>query len=67
MSLSENLKQLRQQRGFTLEETAESVNVTRQAICKYEQGKMIPNGLVLVDLAIFLGTTAEKLVYGKEQ
>ena len=65
MALAENLRHLRQQKGLTLEEIAESVDVTKQAMNKYEQGKMIPNGIVLVDIAEKLGVTVEKLVRGK--
>lgn len=65
MALAENLRHLRKLKGFTLEEIAESADITKQAMNKYEQGKMIPNGIVLVDLAEKLGTTCEKLVRGK--
>ncbi|MDE7105352.1 MAG: helix-turn-helix domain-containing protein [Ruminococcus sp.] len=65
MALAENLRHLRELKGLTLEEIAESVDVTKQAMNKYEQGKMIPNGIVLVDIAEKLGVTVEKLVRGK--
>lgn len=65
MALAENLRHLRELKGLTLEEIAESADVTKQAVNKYEQGKMIPNGIVLVDIAAKLGTTCEELVRGK--
>lgn len=65
MALAENLRHLRQQKGLTLEEIAEIAGITRQAVNKYEQGKMIPNGIVLVDIAEKLGTTCEELVREK--
>lgn len=63
--LAENLRAVRQQKGLTLEQIAESVNVTRQTMCKYEQGIIVPNAIVLVDIAEKLGVTCEELVRGK--
>ena len=65
MALAENLRHLRELKGLTLEEIAKSADITKQAMNKYEQGKMVPNGIVLVDIAEKLGVTAEKLVKGK--
>mgnify|MGYP002762078253 CR=1 FL=1 len=36
MSFGENLKNVRKQRGITQEELAETLNVSRQAISKWE-------------------------------
>ena len=63
--LAENLRAVRQQKGLTLEQIAERVNVTRQTMCKYEQGIIVPNAIVLVDIAEKLGVTCEELVRGK--
>ena len=65
MALAENLRHLRELKGLTLEEIAKSADITKQAMNKYEQGKMVPNGIVLVDIAEKLGVTAEKLIRGK--
>ena len=65
MALAENLRHLRELKGLTLEEIAKSADITKQAMNTYEQGKMVPNGIVLVDIAEKLGVTAEKLVKGK--
>lgn len=65
MALADNLTKLRKQKGLTQEAVAESAGVTKQAVNKYEKGKMIPNGIVLVDIADKLGTTCEYLVKGK--
>lgn len=67
MALSENIRKKREQQKFTLEEVAESANVTKQAMSKYETGTAIPNGVVLVSIAQKLGTTAEALVKGKPE
>lgn len=36
MSFGENLKNVRKQRGITQEELAETLNISRQAISKWE-------------------------------
>lgn len=57
------LKQLRLARGFSLEELAAKTGgiVTKQAISKYEQGKIRPTAVVLNKLAEALNTKAASL------
>ena len=38
MSFAENLKQIRKQNGYSQEELAELLDVSRQAVGKWEQG-----------------------------
>ena len=38
MSFAENLKKIRKEKGFSQEELAEIMNVSRQAVSKWEQG-----------------------------
>lgn len=42
MSFAENLKQLRKEKGLSQEEFAEIMNVSRQAVSKWEQGNGYP-------------------------
>ena len=57
------LKQLRLARGFSLEELAAKTGgiVSKQAISKYEQGKIRPTAVVLNKLAEALNTKAASL------
>ncbi|MDE6776418.1 MAG: helix-turn-helix domain-containing protein [Oscillospiraceae bacterium] len=66
MALSENIREIRTQKGLSLEDVAKCANITRQAMWKYEQGQLVPNGIVLVQIAEKLGTTCEELVKGKQ-
>lgn len=67
MALAENLRQFRTEKGFTLEEIAQCADITRQAVSKYEKGKMLPNVETAVEIAEKLGVTCEELVKGKSE
>ncbi|HCC04388.1 MAG TPA: transcriptional regulator, partial [Clostridiales bacterium] len=43
MKFNENLKYLRKQAGLTQEQLAEKLNVSRQAITKWESGQSFPD------------------------
>lgn len=66
MALAENIKRLREMHGLTQEELASYAKVTREAVYKYEVGKMIPNVETAVDIAEKLGVTCEELVRGSQ-
>lgn len=66
MAISDNLKRLREKKGMSQAELAESVNIAQPQIAKYEAGTAIPNAVSAVAIAEKLGTTVEKLVIGKE-
>lgn len=67
MALGENMEKLRNAHGFTQEEVAESVNVTKQAMSKYENNQMKPQPEVLLMIAKKLGVTCEELITGEPQ
>ena len=41
--ISQNLAVLRRMHGYTLEQTAEKIGVTRQAVAKWESGETLPD------------------------
>lgn len=57
-----NLKLFRKQNGFTQEEIAEKLNVSRQAVAKWENGDSIPDIENCIALADIYGTTVDMLV-----
>ncbi len=63
MSLGSNLKEKRKQRGLTLEQLAEQVDLSRQTLSRYENGKIanIPPDNI-ERLAAALGTTPARLM-----
>ena len=49
--LSENIKSLRKQKGYSQEQLADKLNVVRQTISKWEKGYSVPDADMLEELA----------------
>ena len=62
MTLSEKLQTLRKAAGLSQEQLAERLNVTRQAVSKWETGEGKPDIDNLLPLARLLGTTVDYLL-----
>ena len=62
MTLSEKLQTLRKSAGLSQEQLAERLNVTRQAVSKWETGEGKPDIDNLLPLARLLNTTADYLL-----
>lgn len=66
MKMNDRIKQLRGERGLTLQEVADQFNISRSSVSGWEQGATRPDPDKLVALARILGTTVEYLITGKE-
>ena len=62
MQFNEKLKMLRKEKGFTQESLADKLNVSRQAITKWESGDGIPDIDNLKQISILFNTTIDELV-----
>lgn len=62
MKLCEKLQNLRKNAGLSQEQLAEQLNVTRQAVSKWETGEGKPDIDNLLPLAKLLGTTVDYLL-----
>ena len=62
--LNENIKKLRKIKGFTQEELASKLNVTRQTISKWEKGYSVPDAEILENLAEIFETNVSQLLGG---
>ncbi|SEQ08975.1 looped-hinge helix DNA binding domain-containing protein, AbrB family [Lachnospiraceae bacterium RM5] len=60
--LSENLIMLRNIHGFSQEEVAEKIEISRQAYAKWENGKTIPDIEKCSKLAELYGVTIDSLI-----
>jgi len=62
MIFSEKLQLLRKSKGFTQEEFAERLNVSRQAVAKWEAGQSFPDIVNLIQISNILNVTVDYLV-----
>ena len=58
---------LRKMKGLTQSEMGERLNVSFQAVSKWERGETMPDTGILVDLADVLETTVDNILRGGEQ
>ena len=49
--LSDNIKNLRKQKGYTQETLAQALNIVRQTVSKWENGYSVPDADMLEKLA----------------
>ena len=62
MKFNENLKYLRKEAKLTQEQLAEKLNVSRQAVTKWESGQSLPDIQNLKEMAGMFGVTMDALV-----
>ena len=60
--LSEKLYKLRKKSGLSQEQLAEQLNVSRQAISKWEQGTAVPESEKLISISNYFGVTMDYLL-----
>ena len=66
MEFNEKLKELRTSRGFTQEELAEALFVSRTAISKWESGRGYPSIDSLKEISGFFSVTIDELLSGEK-
>lgn len=62
MNLGEKIKECRKQAGFSQEQLAERLNVSRQAITKWETNKGIPDIVNLIAISDEFGLSLDELI-----
>ena len=62
LKISKNIAALRKQSGITQEDLANRLNVSNQAVSKWEAGKCCPDIEILPELATFFGVSIDKLL-----
>ncbi len=66
MTLGERIKKYRQKVGLSQEQLAEKINVSRQAITKWENDSGIPDIDNLISLSKVMGISLDELVMGEK-
>lgn len=64
LKIGHYIHNLRKAAGLTQKELAEKLNLSFQAVSKWENGDALPDTGVLLDLCDILNTTADKLLNG---
>lgn len=62
MTIYEKLVKLRKSKGWSQEDLAEKLNVSRQAISRWENGTALPDAENLRQLSLLFGVTADYLL-----
>lgn len=65
--VSKNMKKIRNELGMTQQEVADRLNVTRQAVSSWENGKNHPDLATLENIARVYDVELEELIYGKKK
>lgn len=66
VELGLRIKNLREQRGFKQRDVANALQISAQAVSKWERGENAPDIAVLLDLTKLLGVTTDTLLGRKE-
>ena len=67
MNFSERLKKEREKRGWSQNDLAEKIHVSRQAVSKWETGKNYPSIEVIINLSDLFGITIDELLRSDEE
>ncbi len=67
MRIAKNIKKLRTSKGFTQDDLAKKINVTRQAISSWENGRTQPDAQMLEKLSEVFEISLEELIYGEKR
>ena len=65
LNISKVLKSLIRRKGMTLEDLANILGITKQAISSYCRGKAMPSLPTLIDIAEFFGVSTDYLLTGE--
>ena len=64
LKIGKYIQHLRKTAGMTQKDLAEKLNISFQAVSKWENGDTLPDTGILLDLCDILNTTADKLLNG---
>ena len=67
MTLGEKLQKLRKERGWTQEQLAEQLNVSRQALSKWELGAATPDTENILHMSRLFGVTTDYLLHDEDE
>ncbi len=66
MTIGEKLRALREERSLTLDEVAQDLELTRQAIYNYESDTRIPRDEIKIKLCQYYGVGVENIFFDQK-
>lgn len=66
MSLGENIKKLREENHYTQQQLADKLYVSRQTVCRWENGSRCPDLIMAKKLAMELGAGLDELISNED-
>jgi len=66
-NIGKTIKKLREEKGITQEQLAEKLNVTRQAVSNWENGKTQPDIDTILKISCELDVYVEEIIYGQKR
>ena len=66
MEIGKTIQDLRKRKGLSQEELAEKIDVSRQAVSKWENGSSVPDVEKIIALSDFFQVSTDYLLKGKE-
>jgi transcriptional regulator with XRE-family HTH domain len=61
-SINENIKKLRREKNITQEKLAEHLNISIQAVSKWERSETLPDITMIIPIASYFGVTTDELL-----
>jgi transcriptional regulator with XRE-family HTH domain len=61
-TIGKRLSRFRKERGYTQKELAKKIGITHNLVSDYETGRLMPNGEMVVRLAIVLNVTSDEIL-----
>lgn len=65
--LQDNIKIIRKNKGYSQEELASKLHVTRQTISKWETGQSVPDANLLKQLSVIFDVSVSELMDGNAE
>lgn len=62
MALSDNIRKLREEKNLTQQQIADKLYVSRQTVCRWENGSRCPDLITAKKLALELGVSLDELI-----
>lgn len=66
MALSDNIKRLREEKNFTQQQLADKLYVSRQTVCRWENGSRCPDLITAKKIALELDVSMDELISDEE-